>query len=165
VPPFCRNCTKLLRPVASRPRSVATLTTKWKVWELAALVLLVGSAAGTVRADPDLIPLPSTFTGEGLEIVGSSFYVGSLGSLNAGSRGEIPSGDLRTGTYHQFVAPDGLGAAGDMHFDPRTNLLYVARSNIGGGTVYDATTGAVVRSYQFNSERGVNDQVITRDAV
>ena len=127
---------------------------------LAGLVL-VASAGTSARAFPDLIQLPADFGPEGIAVGnGSTFYVGAV----AGTRGQILTGDLRTGEFSTLVEPDGVQTTGIKH-DPRSNLLFVARASSGMGTVYDAASGAVVSAYQFKTAPTfINDVVITRDA-
>ena len=127
---------------------------------LAALVL-VGSAATSARLFPDLIPLPVDFGPEGIAVGnGSTFYVGAV----AGARGQILVGDLQTGEFAPLVQPDGVQATG-MKYDPRSNLLFVARAASGMATIFDAASGDVVASYQLRTAPTfINDVVITRDA-
>ena len=125
-------------------------------------LILAGSARTSARPFPDLIPLPANFGPEGIAVGnGSTFYVGSLG---ASTRGQILVGDLRTGEVTELVPSDGVNATGMKH-DPRSNLLFVARSTSGMGTIFDAATGDFVASYQFNTTPTfINDVVITREA-
>ena len=128
---------------------------------VAALVLLTsaGSSAGPF---PDLIQLPADFGPEGIAVGnGATFYVGSLA---AATRGQILVGDLRTGEFATLASPDGVPATGMKH-DPRSNLLFVARAGSGMGTIFDAASGDVLASYQFQSAPTfINDVVITRTA-
>jgi DNA-binding beta-propeller fold protein YncE len=118
-----------------------------KVVVLAGLVLLA-SAGTSARPFPDLIPLPADFGPEGIAVGnGTTFYAGSLA---AATRGQILVGDLRTGEIATLVAPDGVPAIGLKH-DARSNLLFVARGGSGMGTVFDAASGDVVASYQFQA--------------
>jgi hypothetical protein len=113
---------------------------------------------------PEVIPLPG-LSCEGIAIgPGSTFYVGSAPHVVSSTSGEIQIGDLRSGTYSQLVASTGV-AAGDMHLDRRTGLLWVA--TLGGAIVeaYDATSGALVQSYALGAGAVPNDLVITRHAV
>ena len=127
---------------------------------LAALVLLT-SVGISAKPFPDLIQLPAEFGPEGIASGnGTTFYVGAV----AGARGQILVGDLRTGEFTTLVESDGVQATGIKH-DPRSNLLFVARASSGMGTVFDARSGALVASYQFNTAPTfVNDVVITREA-
>lgn len=127
---------------------------------LAGLVL-VASAAVSGKAFPDLIQLPADFGPEGIAVgSGSTFYTGAV----AGTRGKILAGDLRTGEFSTLVEPDGVPTTGMKH-DPRSNLLFVARAGSGMGTIYDASSGDLVASYQFKSAPTfINDVVLTRDA-
>lgn len=128
---------------------------------LAGLIVLA-SAGTSARPFPDLIPLPADFGPEGIAVGnGTTFYAGSLA---ASTRGQILVGDLRTGEIATLVAPDGVPAIGMKH-DPRSNLLFVARGGSGMGTVFDAASGDVVASYQFQpAPTFINDVVITREA-
>ena len=124
--------------------------------------LVVAASAGVSgKAFPDLIKLPADFGPEGIASGnGTTFYVGAV----AGTRGKILVGDLRTGEYTTLVEADDVQATGIKH-DPRSNLLFVARAASGMGTVFDATTGDLVRSYQFKTAPTfINDVVLTRDA-
>ena len=62
------------------------------------------------------------------------------------------------------MASDGVPATGMKH-DPRSNLLFVARAGSGMGTVFDAESGDIVASYQFQTAPTfINDVVVTREA-
>ena len=128
---------------------------------LAGLVLLA-SAATSARSFPDLIQLPADFGPEGIAVGnGTTFYAGSLA---AATRGQILVGDLRTGEFATLVPPDGVPATGMKH-DPRSDLLFVARSNSGMATILDAASGDVVAEYQLRSSPTfINDVVVTREA-
>ena len=132
-------------------------------------VVLLASSRPFARSFPDLIPLPANFGPEGIAVGnGSTFYVGSLGGPSGTTAGQILVGDLRTGRVVELVAPNGVPATGIKH-DPRSNLLFVARAGSGMGTVFDAATGSLVASYQFQipttpTTTFVNDAVVTRDA-
>ena len=92
---------------------------------------------------------------------GTTFYAGSLAAT---TRGQILVGDLRTGEVATLVESDGVPATGMKH-DPRSNLLFVARSTSGMGTVFNAESGDIVASYQFQTAPTfINDVVITREA-
>ena len=50
-----------------------------------------------------------------------------------------------------------------MYVDQRTNYLFVAGGPGGQGRVYDASTGAELASYQFQTANTfVNDVIVTR---
>jgi sugar lactone lactonase YvrE len=125
-------------------------------------LILVASAGSSAQAFPDLIPLPAGFGPEGIASGnGTTFYAGSL---MASTRGQILVGDLRTGEVATLAAPDGVSATGMKH-DARSNLLFVARAGSGMGTIFNAESGDVVSSYQFNTAPTfINDVVITREA-
>jgi sugar lactone lactonase YvrE len=128
----------------------------------AAATVLLASAGTSARSFPDLIQLPADFGPEGIAVGnGTTFYIGSL---NPATSGQILVGDLRTGELAELVAPSGVPAIGIKH-DPRSNLLFVARGGSGMGTVFDAASGDVVASYQFQTAPTfINDVVVTRDA-
>ena len=113
---------------------------------------------------PDLIQLPVDFGSEGIAVGnGSRFYVGSF---TAPALGQILVGNLRTGSLAELVPAGGRPAVG-MKFDPRTDFLYVAGGASGGGTVYDAHSGAEIAFYQFlppGVSGVINDVVVTRNA-
>jgi sugar lactone lactonase YvrE len=125
-------------------------------------LILVASAGTSAPAFPDFIQLPADFGPEGIAVGnGSTFYAGSLA---ASTRGQILVGDLRTGEFATLVAPDGVPATGMKH-DSRSKLLFVARAGSGRGTIFDATSGDIVASYQFHSAPTfINDVVVTRAA-
>jgi len=129
------------------------------------LVLIVSDklAQTTTSVFPNLIQLPADFGPEGIAVGnGSTFYVGSLAPA---TRGQILTGDLRTGSFFQLVPPTGRLAAG-MKFDSRSKYLFVAGGTSGMATVYDTVTGAEVASYQFlpPGVPGINDVIVTREA-
>src|SRR4030095_1072816 len=125
-------------------------------------LVVVASAGPSARAFPDLIPLPADFGPEGIAAGnGATFYTGSLAPS---TRGQILVGDLRTGEIATLVASDGVPATGMKH-DPRSNLLFVARAGSGLGTIFNAESGDVVASYQFQtSPTFINDVMVTREA-
>jgi hypothetical protein len=52
-----------------------------------------------------------------------------------------------------------------MYLDSRSNFLFVAGGPTGQGRVYNATTGTLLRTYQFQTTNSfVNDVIVTRDA-
>lgn len=133
-----------------------------------ALVVSLTQAGGIAQTNapvfPDLIPLSADFGSEGIAVgISATFYVGSTKPPNLG---QILAGDLRTGTLWELVPPTGRMAVG-MKVDERTNFLFVAGGTSGGGTVYDASSGAEVAFYPFVPSDGqnvVNDVAVTRDA-
>jgi sugar lactone lactonase YvrE len=122
---------------------------------IAAAALAGGSTAGQT-AFPEVIQLPAGFQPEGIEVGrGTTFYVGSRVT------GAIYRGNLRTGTGTNLV-PGGAGRlATGIEFS--RNRLFVAGAGTGDGYVYNARTGALVRSYDFAStDTFINDVVVTR---
>jgi len=110
-----------------------------------------------------LIQLPDDFGPEGIAVGnGSTFYVGSIAPATAG---QILTGDLETGHFHQLVAPSGITAFGLKH-DSRSDLLFVAGGPSGRATVYDAISGAEIGFYQLKAPGTgfINDVLLTSDA-
>jgi DNA-binding beta-propeller fold protein YncE len=130
---------------------------------LSLATVAAGIAQGKPPVFPNLIPLPANFGSEGIAVGnGSTFYVGSF---TPPALGQILVGDLRTGSLAELV-PTGRPAVG-MKFDSRTHFLYVAGGASGGGTVYDAHSGAEIAFYQFlppGVSGIINDVVVTREA-
>jgi DNA-binding beta-propeller fold protein YncE len=93
---------------------------------------------------PDVIPLPDGFWPEGITFGrGSTFYVGSIAT------GAVYRGDARTGTGSLLVpAEPGVEKIG-MKYDARTDRLYVAAGFTGQAFAYDASSGALLASWQL----------------
>jgi sugar lactone lactonase YvrE len=129
---------------------------------LAALALAVAVPAALARGGfPDTIALPDGFAPEGIEIRGSTAWVGSVGS------GAVWVGDLRKGQGRILVpgAPNERSATG-IEYD--RGRLWVAGARFGNVLVYSARTGALLHTIQLATGTGgtfVNDAVATRRAV
>ncbi len=115
---------------------------------------------------PKIILLPNGWQPEGITSgSGMSFYIGSL------ANGAIYAGDFGTGTGSVLVpGQPGLMSMG-MDVDKRSNALFVAGGVSGQGRVYDASTGALLRTYQFQDMSNatplstlINDVIVTREA-
>jgi len=124
-------------------------------------VLVAGSPAAVEKARPfpQVIQLPAGFRPEGIEVGrGTTFYVGSVAS------GAICRGNLRTGRGAILVPGASGKAATGIELDAR-NRLFVAGAGTGNGYVYDATTKALIRTYNFaTAPTFINDVVVTPDA-
>jgi hypothetical protein len=123
------------------------------------------SPAGLRDNFPARIDLPDGFFPEGIESGrGTTFFVGSL--LN----GAILRGDLRTGSRAVLAAgAPGLASAG-IAYEARRDRIWVAGGGpqlVGRGDVrvYDASSGALLATYQPPGAGLLNDVVVTRDAV
>jgi len=135
---------------------------------LAVAVCAAAVAATTSLADhgkgksshrfPAVIQLPTGFQPEGIEIgKGTTFYVGSVAT------GAIYRGDLRTGQGAVLVPGTAGHSATGIEYDHKR--LFVAGASTGGAYVYDARTGALLKTYQFATAPAfINDVVVTRDA-
>ena len=125
-------------------------------------VLVGGSVAAPDRqakAFPQVIQLPTGFRPEGIEVGrGTTFYVGSVAS------GAVFRGNLRTGKGAVFI-PGGSGRpATGIELDEH-NRLFVAGAQSGNAYVYNAKTGALIRTYNFaTGSTFINDVVVTKNA-
>lgn len=115
---------------------------------------------------PKIISLPNGWQPEGIASgSGTSFYVGSLAD------GAIYTGDFGTGRGRVLASgQSGLMAMG-LCVDQRTNYLFVAGGVAGQGRVYDASSGTLLRTYQFQDFLNaaplstlINDVIVTREA-
>lgn len=126
---------------------------------LAAVLALTTLGPGGVGAAtfPDRIALPNGFAPEGIATGrGSTFYTGSLAGAG------IWRGDYRTGDGSLLV--EGGGPFVGMTVDAR-NRLWVAGGPLGVGYVFDAATGATIRTFAFAAAPTfVNDVIVTSDA-
>src|SRR5215213_3837723 len=117
-------------------------------------LLAIGVVAGAA-AFPQVIQLPNGFQPEGIEVGnGNTFYVGSR------TTGAIYRGNLRTGAGAVLVAGGQGRTATGIEFD--RNRLIVAGAGTGDAFVYNARTGALLRSYNFaDGDTFINDVVVT----
>jgi hypothetical protein len=146
------------------------LTTRYLVALVGLLGLLAGSpAAGASPAEngnfPARIDLPNGFFPEGIENGrGTSFFVGSMVD------GAIWRGDLRTGSGAVLAAGGpGLASAG-IAYEARRDRIWVAGVGppLNGSSdvrVYDASSGALLATYQPPGVGLLNDVAVTREAV
>jgi sugar lactone lactonase YvrE len=123
------------------------------------LRVLALAAVSAAAAFPQVIQLPRGFQPEGIEIgKGTTFYVGSV------ANGAVYRGNLRTGTGAILVAGQSGRAATGIELD-RFNRLFVAGAGTGDASVYNARTGALIRTYDFaGGDTFINDVVVTRNA-
>jgi sugar lactone lactonase YvrE len=127
---------------------------------LAALSLLAVTPASGSDSFPDVIPLPTGFQPEGIDIGdGHTFFVGSIPT------GAVYRGDLRTGEGSVLIRAQTGRAAIGLDVDDRKRI-FVAGGGTGRAWVYDARTGATLASYQLAAgpPTFVNDVVVTNDA-
>jgi sugar lactone lactonase YvrE len=128
---------------------------------LAAVLAIGGSAALAAGVYPKKIALPNAFAPEGIEIKGTTAYVGSVGT------GAIWVANLRTGAGRLLVegAPNVRSATG-IEYD--RGRLWVAGARFGTARVYDARTGTPLQELQLATGTGatfINDVVATRRGV
>ena len=123
---------------------------------LAGVAVVAASVAGAQGAFPSRIDLPDGFQPEGIATAGEQFYVGSIPT------GAVYRGSLRTGAGALLVQPSDRRAIG-MKVD--RGRLFVAGGNLGTGYVYNAKTGALLRTYAFSASGSfINDVVVTKKA-
>ena len=117
------------------------------------------AAEKNAKPFPQLIQLPAGFRPEGIEVGrGTTFYVGSVAS------GAIYRGNLRTGEGTTIISGGSGRPATGIELD-RRGRLFVAGAGSGNGYVYNATTGALIRMYNFAAAPTfINDVVVTRNA-
>jgi sugar lactone lactonase YvrE len=130
---------------------------------VAALALVVSAAAGKGGKGkhdlPSTLALPIGFQPEGIDIAGSTFYVGSIPT------GAIYRGSLVTGTGAVFITPPAGRSATGIEAD-RRGRLFVAGGNKGHAYVYDLASGAALADYTLAAGASfINDVAITKDAV
>ena len=120
---------------------------------------LVAGAPGATRPFPQVIQLPAGFQPEGIEVgKGTTFYVGSRVT------GAIYRGNLRTGAGAILVAGGSGRMATGIELDPQ-NRLWVAGAGTGDAYVFNARTGALIRTYDFAAtDTFINDVVVTKSA-
>jgi sugar lactone lactonase YvrE len=108
---------------------------------------------------PQVIQLPTGFRPEGIEVgKGTTFYVGSV------ANGAVYRGDLRTGTGAILVPGVAGKAATGIELDSH-GRLFVAGAGTGTASVYDASTGASIRTYTLaGAPTFINDVVVTPGA-
>jgi hypothetical protein len=123
------------------------------------------SPAGQSGNFPARIDLPDGFFPEGIESGrGTSFFVGSM------SDGAIWRGDLRTGSGTVLaVGAPGRASAG-IAYEAGRNRIWVAGvgpplNGSGDVRVYDASSGALLATYQAPGVGLLNDVAVTPDAV
>jgi hypothetical protein len=132
--------------------------------------LAVSPAVGALPAGhdgdfPARIDLPDGFLPEGIESgPGTSFFVGSL------LDGSILRGDLRTGSTAVLAAGAPGRASAGIAYEPGRDRIWVAGGGpqlVGSGDVrvYDASSGALLATYQPPGVGLLNDVAVTRDAV
>jgi hypothetical protein len=115
-------------------------------------VALTATSSAARKPYPEVIQLPRGFQPEGIEVGRSTtFYVGSVAT------GAIYRGSLRAGSGNILV-PGGAGRpATGIELDER-NRLFVAGASTGKAYIYNARTGALIRTYTFaTSDTFIND--------
>src|SRR5919198_1700775 len=123
------------------------------------LRMLALAAVAAVAAFPQVIQLPKGFQPEGIEVgKGTTFYVGSV------ANGAIYRGNLRTGSGAILVPGAAGKSATGIELDNR-NRLFVAGASTGKASIYDARTGALLRTYNLATPPTfINDVVVTQTA-
>jgi len=124
---------------------------------IACSFLLLPASSASAGQLLQRVPLPNGFQPEGIAITGGrTFYSGSLAD------GSIYRGDIRSGLGSILVHPPSGRVAVGMKV--HKNLLFVAGGPTGDAYVYDARSGAEVRTYDFHPGGFINDVVVTKEA-
>jgi sugar lactone lactonase YvrE len=123
---------------------------------LLAAAALAGGSPAAEKPFPEVIQLLKGFQPEGIEVgKGTTFYVGSV------ANGAVYRGDLRTGRGAILVPAQTGTAATGIELDSRSRL-FVAGAGTGDARVYNARTGALIRTYDFaDATTFINDVVVT----
>jgi sugar lactone lactonase YvrE len=126
---------------------------------MAVSATIVAGSVGATKPFPEVIQLPPGFQPEGIEVgKGTTFFVGSRVT------GAIYRGNLRTGGGDTLVSGGSGRLATGIELDAR-NRLFVAGAGTGDAYVYNAKTGALLRTYDFaSSDTFINDVVVTTKA-
>ena len=120
------------------------------------------SAAGQSGNFPARIDLPDGFFPEGIESgPGTSFFVGSM------TDGAIWRGDLRTGSGAVLAAGAPGRASAGIAYEAARDRIWVAGVGppLNGSSdvrVYDASSGALLATYQLPGVGLLNDVAVTR---
>jgi hypothetical protein len=152
----------MTRRHTTMPRLVALVAA---VAFLAVSPAVGASPAGRSGTFPARIDLPNGFFPEGIERGrGTSFFVGSL------LDGTIRQGDFRTGSGALLVAGAPGNAAAGITYEACHNRIWVAGGGpqlVGRGDVrvYDASSGALLATYQPPGVGLLNDVAVMRKAV
>jgi len=111
------------------------------------------------KAFPETISLGQGFQPEGIEVgKGNTFYAGSVAS------GALFRGNLRTGTGSLLVQGGAGRSLTGIELDNRSRL-FVAGAAGGKAYVFNAKTGAEIRTYTLASAPTfINDVVVTENA-
>jgi sugar lactone lactonase YvrE len=111
------------------------------------------------KAFPETISLGQGFQPEGIEVgKGNTFYVGSVAT------GALFRGNLRTGTGSLLVQGGAGRSLTGIELDNRSRL-FVAGAAGGKAYVFNAKTGAEIRTYTLASAPTfINDVVVTKNA-
>lgn len=124
---------------------------------LAAIAAILAGSAFAQGAFPSRIDLPDGFQPEGIATAGEQFYVGSIPT------GAVYRGSLRTGDG-AILVPAATGRAA-IGLKADRGRLFVAGGPTGKAFVYDARSGAHLRTYTLSTGGSfVNDVVVTRQA-
>jgi hypothetical protein len=147
-------------------RDIRTTPTRYLTAVCGAVVTLLAVAlTSPASADqkPDTIPLPNGFAPEDITAgPGHTFFVGSLAS------GAIYKGSIRTGMGTVLV-PSATGPTTGLYLERSHghHRLWAAGGPSGQARVYDARTGALLRTYQLADPASgtfISDVIVTHDA-
>jgi hypothetical protein len=124
-----------------------------------ALAALVATPVVAASPFPSRIDLPIGWQPEGISLGrGTTFYVGSL------ANGAILQGDLRTGATRVLVPGSTGTVAVGTEYERGSNRIWAVGGPTGAVRAYDASSGELLASYQFDAGF-LNDLAVTHVAV
>jgi hypothetical protein len=145
-------------PRATAPRALGVLFAA-----LVAVLAFLPFSSASADSRPDTIPLPNGFSPEDITAgPHHTFFTGSLAT------GAIYQGSFTTGRGSVLV-PSATGPTTGLYLERRDghDRLWTAGGPSGQARVYDATTGALLRTYQLSDPASgtfVSDVIVTDHA-
>lgn len=147
----------------SHPRTASTRFLSVLFALFIGILALLPASPVHANSRPDVIPLPNGFSPEGITHgPGHTFFTGSLAT------GAIYHGSFTTGQGSLLVL-SATGPTTGLYLERRDgpDRLWAAGGPSGQARVYDASTGALLRTYQLSDPASgtfVSDVIVTRHA-
>jgi len=148
----------------SHPRTATARTLGVLIAVLAAVLAFLPSSPASASSRPATIPLPNGFAPEDITAgPHHTFFTGSLAT------GAIFKGSFTTGKG-SILVPSATGPTTGVYLERRDghDRLWTAGGPSGQARVYDATTGALLRTFQLADPASgtfVSDAIVTDRAV
>jgi hypothetical protein len=147
----------------SHPRTATTRTLGVLIAALAAVLAFLPSSPASADSRPSTIMLPNGFSPEDITAgPNHTFFTGSLAT------GAIFKGSFTTGKG-SILVPSSTGPTTGLYLERRDghDRLWTAGGPSGQARVYDATTGALLRTFQVSDPASgtfVSDVIVTDKA-